>query len=148
MAADAKVFNILLVEDNPGDVRLTQEAFKECATPTQIDVVKDGDAALDYLYQKGEYQDKKLPDLILLDLNLPKLNGKEVLEDIKNNDKLKAIPVIMLTTSKAATDIQDSYSLHVNGFIAKPLDIEEFIEAIKVLESFWLKLAELPQLSH
>lgn len=137
-------YNILLVEDNPGDVRLTQEALKECESDIKLSVAKDGDEALDFLYKKGEYAEAPRPDIILLDLNLPKKNGKEVLEDIKQNIDLKTIPVIMLTTSKAVSDIRETYKLHVNCFVAKPLDIEEFIDVIKSIESFWLKLSELP----
>ncbi len=139
-----KPIEILLVEDNPGDVRLTIEAFSECLTPTNIHDVEDGVVALDFLYKKAPYENVPTPDLILLDLNLPKKNGKDVLEVIKSDDFLKSIPVIVLTTSTADFDINKCYDLSANCFISKPIDYESFMEVIKSIERYWLKLTILP----
>ena len=137
---------ILLIEDNPGDVRLTQEAFKEGRKNVTLDVVMDGVEAINYLYKNGEYQDKKSPDLILLDLNLPKMDGREVLEKVKNDDNLRRIPVIVLTTSDADQDILKSYNLHVNCYLNKPVDFDKFFDIIQKIEDFWLTTAILPSM--
>ncbi len=137
---------ILLIEDNPGDVRLTQEAFKEGRKNVNLDVVMDGVEAINYLYKKGEYQDKKSPDLILLDLNLPKMDGREVLEKVKNDDNLRRIPIIVLTTSDADQDILKSYNLHVNCYLNKPVDFDKFFDIIQKIEDFWLTTAILPSM--
>ncbi len=140
--------NILLVEDNPGDVRLTKEAFKECDVQVDLDVVSDGDLAIKYLYQQAPFEHKKLPDLILLDLNLPKLDGREVLEIIKTNSRLLHIPVVILTTSSADQDVHASYNLHVNCYIKKPLEFDQYARTVKRIEQFWFDTALLPKNPH
>jgi len=137
---------ILLIEDNPGDVRLTQEAFKEGRKNVTLDVVMDGVEAINYLYKNGQYSDKKSPDLILLDLNLPKMDGREVLQKVKSDDNLRRIPVIVLTTSDADQDILKSYNLHVNCYLNKPVDFDKFFDIIQKIEDFWLTTAILPSM--
>ncbi len=139
-----RVHNILLVEDNPGDVRLTQEAFKEGKKKVNLEVVMDGIEALRYLRKEDEYSDRPTPDLILLDLNLPKWDGRQVLKAIKSDQKLRSIPVLILTTSNAEQDIINSYDLHANCFINKPVDFDSFFSIIQQIESFWLKTTILP----
>ena len=136
--------NVLLVEDNPGDVRLTQEAFKEAKMSINLDVTMDGAEAIKFLRKEAPYEDTVIPDLILLDLNLPKKDGREVLKEIKTDDKLKRIPVVVLTTSNAEQDIMKSYNLHVNCYINKPVDFEKFFDIIQKIEEFWLSTAILP----
>ncbi len=136
--------NVLLVEDNPGDVRLTQEAFKEAKISIKLDVTMDGAEAIKFLRKDGEYANAVTPDLILLDLNLPKKDGREVLKEIKTDDLLKRIPVVVLTTSNAEQDIMKSYNLHVNCYINKPVDFEKFFDIIQKIEEFWLTTAILP----
>jgi CheY-like chemotaxis protein len=136
---------ILLVEDNPGDVRLTQEALRESRILNTLNVAGDGAAAIDFLEQQGMYSTAPVPDLILLDLNLPKLTGREVLERIKTHPRWKVIPVVVLTTSESEVDILDSYALHVNCYITKPLAFESFMEVIKQIEDFWLTIVRLPK---
>jgi two-component system, chemotaxis family, response regulator Rcp1 len=136
---------ILLVEDNPGDVRLTIEALKEGKILNEVSVVEDGVEALDYLHRKGKYSEAPRPDLILLDLNLPKKDGREVLEDIKQDGGLKKIPVVVLTTSAAERDILRAYNLHANCYITKPVDLEQFIRVVQLIEDFWLTIVKLPQ---
>ena len=138
-------FIILLVEDNPGDVRLTQEAFKESKFFHKLYVTKDGEEALDFLNQKGEFQYVPLPDLILLDLNLPKKSGREVLAEIKNDPNLKHIPVVVLTTSEADEDVLNSYKLHANCYITKPVEFDKFLDIVKKIEDFWLSIVKLPR---
>jgi len=137
---------ILLIEDNPGDVRLTQEAFKEAKRSIILDVVMDGVEAINYLYRKAPYTDKVSPDLILLDLNLPKMDGREVLEVVKTDENLRRIPIIVLTTSDADQDIIKSYNLHVNCYLNKPVDFDEFFDIIQKIEDFWLTTAILPSM--
>lgn len=137
---------ILLVEDNPGDVRLTIEALRGAKVANELHVVGDGESALDYLYQRGVYADAVRPDIVLLDLNLPRLEGREVLAQVKSDPDLSTIPTIILTTSSADIDIQQSYELHANCFISKPVDFNAFIEAVRSLEGFWLKIVRLPPL--
>lgn len=136
--------NILLIEDNPGDVRLTQEAFKEGRLPVKLDVVMDGVEAIKFLRRQAPYDEVTVPDLILLDLNLPKRDGREVLEEIKTDEHLKRIPVVVLTTSNAEQDILKSYNLHVNCYINKPVDFDKFFDIIQKIEDFWLSTAILP----
>jgi two-component system, chemotaxis family, response regulator Rcp1 len=136
--------NILLVEDNPGDVRLTQEAFKEGKIPVNLNVVMDGVEAILFLKKQGQYAHHATPDLVLLDLNLPKRDGREVLEEIKTDPNLRRMPVVILTTSNAEQDIQKSYNLYVNCYINKPVDFDKFFEIIQKIEEFWLKTAILP----
>lgn len=136
--------DILLVEDNPGDVRLTQEAFKEGQICNNLHVVTDGIKALDFLYQRGDYADAPKPDIILLDLNLPRKNGDEVLEEIRADPELKYLPVIILTSSSAEEDVIKSYKLQANAFLTKPVDPAEFIEVVKSFQQFWLSVVRLP----
>jgi len=140
-----KPFIILLVEDNPGDVRLTQEAFKESKFFHKLYITKDGEEAIDFLNQKEEFQNVPLPDLILLDLNLPKKSGREVLAEIKNDQNLKYIPVVVLTTSDADEDILNSYKLHANCYITKPVEFHKFLDIVKKIEDFWLSIVKLPR---
>ena len=135
---------ILLVEDNPGDVRLTKEGLKDGKINNNLHVVKDGVEALSFLHKKTGYTHAPRPDLILLDLNLPKKNGREVLADIKNDDKLKRIPVVILTTSDAEEDIAKTYDLHANCYITKPVDLNQFISVINNIEEFWFSVVRLP----
>jgi len=139
-----KPIDILLVEDNPGDVRLTQEAFKDGKVRNNLFVVSDGLEALEFLHREGEYADVPRPDLILLDLNLPKKDGREVLEEIKAELDLRRIPVVILTTSKADEDILRTYDLHANCYIPKPVDLDEFMTVIRSIENFWLTVVKLP----
>lgn len=136
--------NILLVEDNPGDVRLTVEALKEGRVRNQLSVVSDGVEALAFLRNQGRYTDAPRPDLMLLDLNLPKMDGREVLAEIKDDPTLRRIPVVVLTTSAAEADILKSYALHANCYITKPVDLEQFINVIGTIEDFWLTIVKLP----
>ena len=135
---------ILLVEDSPGDVRLTMEAFKDGKIYNHLDVVMDGEEALAFLRREGKYADESLPNLILLDLNLPKKDGREVLMEIKNDEELKRIPVVILTTSAAEKDILKTYDLHANCYITKPVDFDQFITVVKSIEDFWLTIVKLP----
>ncbi len=136
---------ILLVEDNSGDVRLTIEALKEAKVLNKLMVVKDGVEALSLLRQEGQYAHVTPPDLILLDLNLPKKDGREVLAEIKNDDKLKHIPVVILTTSRDEQDVLKSYNLHANCYISKPVELDQFIRVVKSIEDFWLGIVVLPK---
>lgn len=135
---------ILLVEDNPGDVRLTMEASKENKMYNNINVVKDGVEALTFLRKEGKYSNAPRPDIILLDLNLPRKDGRQVLEEIKNDENLKRIPVIVLTTSQAEEDILRAYGLNANCYITKPVDLNQFIKVVKSIEDFWLSIVKLP----
>jgi chemotaxis family two-component system response regulator Rcp1 len=136
---------ILLVEDNPGDVRLTIEALKEAKVLNQLTVVKDGIEALSLLRRQGQYARVARPDLILLDLNLPKKDGREVLSEIKADDNLKHIPVVILTTSQDEQDVLKSYNLYANCYITKPVDLDQFITVVKSIEDFWLGIVVLPK---
>jgi CheY-like chemotaxis protein len=134
---------ILLVEDNPGDIRLTQEALKESHVEITLDVVSDGEQAVDFLMQRNKYVDTVRPNIILLDLNLPKKNGIDVLKEIKAHDLLKRIPVIVLTTSDAEHDISKAYDLHANCYILKPVDFDDFANVIKLIETYWFNTVQL-----
>ena len=136
---------LLLVEDNPGDVRLTQEAFQECHVPVNFTVAYDGIEALDVLNRRGLYSHAPRHDLILLDLNLPGKNGREVLLEIKADDDLRRIPVIIMTTSTAHQDVQRAYNLNANCYITKPVEFEQFVRVIKSIGDFWLTTATLPR---
>lgn len=136
--------DILLVEDNPGDVRLTQIALRDSKIANRLDVAEDGVEAMAYLRKQGKYADAVTPDIILLDLNLPRKNGREVLEEIKSDDYLKRIPVVILTTSDDEKDILASYNLHANCYITKPVDLARFVEIVKTIEYFWLTIVKLP----
>ena len=135
---------ILLVEDNPGDIRLTQEALKDSKIRNNLSVVRDGEEALSFLRREGNYGSVPRPDLILLDLNLPRIDGREVLEKIKTDDTLKRIPVVVLTTSDDEKDILASYNLHANCYITKPVDLNRFVEIVKSIEGFWFQIVRLP----
>jgi chemotaxis family two-component system response regulator Rcp1 len=136
--------NILLVEDNPADVRLTKEALIEGKVRNTMKVVKDGVEALAFLRQEGKYKDEILPDLILLDLNMPRMDGREVLEIIKNDHGLKRIPVVILTTSNDEQDVLATYNNHANCYITKPVELDNFLEVINTIEEFWLTIVKLP----
>lgn len=136
--------NILLVEDNPGDVRLTVEALREGKVHNQLSVVHDGVEALAFLRREGEFAEAPRPDVILLDLNLPKKDGREVLAEIKADERLRRIPVVVLTTSKAEEDILRSYALHANCYVTKPVDLEQFITVVRSIEDFWFSIVRLP----
>ena len=141
---NGKIYSVLLIEDNPGDIRLIQEALRNSEIVEKIDVVVDGDEAMNFLRKKGDFAEAKQPDLILLDLNLPKRNGLEVLEELKSNDKFKHIPVVVLTSSEADQDVFKSYELHANCYIAKPIDFEQFSSVLTSIEKFWFIVAKLP----
>ncbi|WP_026968111.1 response regulator [Algoriphagus terrigena] len=136
---------ILLVEDNEGDILLTTEALQECKIPNQLQVLRDGSEALYFLMTVVKQRAKDLPDLILLDINLPKKNGHEVLESVKNHPELKHIPIIILTTSSSETDILRAYQEHANCYITKPLEVSEFLNITAKIEEFWLNLVRLPK---
>lgn len=135
---------ILLVEDNPGDVRLTELALKENKIVNNLHVASDGVEAMQFLLHKGDYADSPRPDVILLDLNLPKKDGREVLAEIKAHEQLKRIPVVILTTSEADEDIIKTYDLHANCYITKPVDFEQFIQVVHTIEGFWFSIVRLP----
>lgn len=135
---------ILLVEDNPGDIRLTKEAFKESNVVTNLSAVMDGAEAISYLTKQGDFANALKPDIILLDLNIPKKDGKEVLELIKKDESLKQIPVVVLTTSNAESDIYKTYDLHANCYITKPADFNYFIDIVQSIAEFWLNIVSLP----
>jgi chemotaxis family two-component system response regulator Rcp1 len=144
MSARGDPVEILLVEDNPGDVRLTQEALREGKVYNNLHWAKDGVEALEFLRREGKHAKAPRPDIILLDLNLPKKDGREVLEIIKSDDLLKHIPVVVLTTSKAEEDVLRSYALHANCYVTKPVDLEKFIVVVKSIDRFWLTVVTLP----
>ena len=137
-------FEILMVEDNPGDIVLTQEAFREGRLAHRLSVVEDGEEALRFLRKQGRYQDAPRPDLMLLDLNIPKKDGRELLAEVKNDPSLRHIPVIVLTTSDAEQDVWRAYKLHANCYLTKPLDLDDFLEKIRSIEEFWLTIVRLP----
>jgi CheY-like chemotaxis protein len=143
--ADGKSpIEVLLVEDDPGDVMMTKEAFEEHKLRNRLTVVSDGDAALAYLRREGEYADAVMPDLILLDLNLPRRDGREVLEEIKKDEELCRIPVVVLTTSRAEEDILRSYQLHANAYVTKPVDFDRFISVVRQIDEFFVSVVKLP----
>jgi chemotaxis family two-component system response regulator Rcp1 len=135
---------ILLAEDNPGDVRLTQQALKDSKMRNNLNVVSDGEEAIAFLRREPPYEDAPRPGLFLLDLNMPKKDGKEVLEEIKADPALRTIPTVVLTTSKADQDVLKAYELHANAYITKPVDFEQFIEVVKTIREFWLTIVRLP----
>lgn len=135
---------ILLVEDSPDDIELTREALSDATIAIELHAVMDGEAAISFLHGEGEFRGKPRPDLILLDLNLPRKNGREVLAVVKNDDMLKQIPVIMLTTSVAKEDVHGAYCEHVNAYVQKPVDFNDFLDAVQSLENFWLSIVRLP----
>ena len=144
IGTDATPIEVLLVEDSPGDVRLTREAFKDAKVHINLNVASDGADAMEFLNREGKHAHAPRPDLILLDLNLPKKDGREVLEEIKESATLKSIPVVILTTSASDADILRSYRLHANCYITKPVGLEGFLEVVKSIYSFWLSVVKLP----
>ena len=139
-----ELVQILLVEDNPGDVRLTREALKEAKFRNTLQVVGDGVEALAYLRQQGQYSGAVRPHLIMLDLNLPRMDGREVLAAIKKDADLRRIPVVVLSSSQAETDIARAYELHANCYVTKPVDIDHFLQVVKSIEEFWVEIVKLP----
>jgi len=135
---------VLLVEDSPGDVRLTREALKEGKVRNNLSVVSDGVEAMEFLRREGKYADAPRPDIVLLDLNMPRKDGREVLAEMKSDENLKRIPVVILTTSEAEQDILRTYDLHANCYLTKPVDLEQFISIVKSVEDFWLTIVQLP----
>jgi len=135
---------ILIIEDNPGDVRLTREALKGFKLANSLSVAEDGVKALKFLRREGEFKDAPRPDIILLDLNLPKKRGLEVLKEIKHDEKFRSIPVVVLTSSSAEQDIKEAYSSYANSYITKPIDFEEFFHVMASIEDFWLSVVSLP----
>jgi CheY-like chemotaxis protein len=142
---DGRPVEILMIEDNPGDVRLTREALKEGKIHTRLSVVADGDAALDFLHRRGAHAAAPRPDLILLDLNLPGKSGREVLAEVKADDNLRRIPVVVLTSSQAEQDIVESYNLNANCYVTKPVDLDQFMRVVRSIEDFWLTVVKLPR---
>jgi CheY-like chemotaxis protein len=141
---ESRPIEILLVEDNAGDVRLVKEALEENKFLNNLHVARDGVEAMKFLHKEGEYANAVRPDLILLDLNLPKKDGREVLAEVKVDEDLKRIPVVIMTISKAEEDILKTYNLHANCYITKPIDLDQFIKVVKSVENFWLAIVELP----
>ena len=144
---DASAIQVLLVEDNAGDIRLTQEALKDAKVYLGLHVVNDGVEALEFLRREGQFQKAPRPDLILLDLNLPRKNGREVLAEIKRDPQLLTIPVVILTTSAAEADIQQTYQLHANCYISKPVELDGFLSVVRSIDNFWLSIVRLPSRS-
>ena len=141
---EAKLVEILLVEDSPGDVRLTVEALKEAKVSNRLNVVGDGVEALEYLRRQGKYAHAARPDMVLLDLNLPRKDGRKVLAEIKEDPDLKVIPVVVLTTSRAEEDVLKAYEHHANCYITKPVDFQQFLRVVQSIEDFWLSVVRLP----
>ncbi|MEU1047490.1 CheY-like chemotaxis protein [Streptomyces ambofaciens] len=144
MRTPAQPIDVLLVEDDPGDELMTREAFEDNKIGNTLHVVRDGEEALDFLYRRGPHADAPRPDLILLDLNLPKYDGRQVLEKIKNEEELAHIPVVVLTTSAAEEDILRSYKLHANAYVTKPVDLDQFIAAVRQIDDFFVQVVRLP----
>jgi two-component system, chemotaxis family, response regulator Rcp1 len=145
IGTDAAPLEVLLVEDSPGDVRLTREAFRDAKVHIKLHVASDGTKAMAFLKREGEQADAPRPDLILLDLNLPKKDGRQVLEEIKESPTLKSIPVVILTTSSSEADILTSYMLHANCYITKPVGLEGFLKVVRSIDNFWLTVVKLPR---
>lgn len=139
-----KSIDILVVEDNPGDARLIREILNENKIFSSLYMAKDGVEAMDFLHNKGKFKSVPLPDLIILDLNLPKKDGREVLSEIKSDDRLKHIPIVIMTISQAEEDILKSYDLHANCYITKPIDLNQFITIVRSIEDFWFSVVKLP----
>jgi CheY-like chemotaxis protein len=139
-----KVIDVLLVEDDPGDVLMTQEAFEHYKIHNKLHVVSDGEQAVQFLRREGEYADAVRPDLILLDLNLPRVDGREVLAQVKGDDALRSIPVVVLTTSEAEEDILRSYHLHANAYVTKPVDFDRFLDVVRKIDEFFVTVVKLP----
>ena len=141
----SKPFKILLIEDNPADIRMAEEAFKECSSKISLSYVLNGFEAIDFLTKSGQYENEADPDLIILDLNLPKINGFEVLARVKQEEGLKQIPILIFTTSESEEDIKKCYELGANSFISKPITLDTYVQTIKLIERYWLNLVKLPR---
>lgn len=139
-----KPIDVLLVEDDPGDVLMTREAFQDHKVANRLSVVADGVSAMAFLRKEGEYADAPTPDLVLLDLNLPRMDGREVLHALKEDEALRAIPVVVLTTSEAEEDVVRSYSLHANAYVTKPVDFDRFIDVVRQIDEFFVEVVRLP----
>ena len=144
MSSDTTVIEILLVEDDPGDVLMTREALEASDPPRRLTVVSDGESAMDYLHKRGKHTGAVTPDLILLDLNLPRMDGREVLAELKADPRLRMIPVVVLTTSEAEDDVIHSYSLYANAFVTKPVDFDEFAEVVRKIDNFFMSVVRRP----
>ncbi|MEV7405698.1 response regulator [Streptomyces sp. NPDC091267] len=144
MTTPAQPIEVLLVEDDPGDELMTREAFEDNKIRNTLHVVRDGQEALDFLYRRGDHEEAPRPDLILLDLNLPRYDGRQVLEQIKQDPELSLIPVVVLTTSSAEEDILRSYKLHANAYVTKPVDLDQFIAAVRQIDEFFVTVVRLP----
>ena len=142
--ADRKEIDVLLVEDDPGDVLMTREAFEENKVANRLAVVSDGESAMAYLRKEGTYADAPTPDLVLLDLNLPRMDGREVLAAMKGDQALQSIPVVVLTTSEAEEDVLRSYALHANAYVTKPVDFQRFIDVVRQIDDFFVQVVRLP----
>lgn len=144
-ASPGRIIDILLVEDDPGDELITREAFQDNKIKNTLHVARDGQEGLDFLYRRGPYRDAPTPDLILLDLNLPKYDGRQLLEKIKSDTRLCHIPVVVLTTSSSEEDILRSYKLHANAYVTKPVDLDQFMKAVREIDEFFVQVVRLPQ---
>jgi two-component system, chemotaxis family, response regulator Rcp1 len=144
MRNEIKLVDILVVEDNPGDARLITEVLKSNKIYNSLHIVKDGVEAMEFLHQEGKFADVPIPDLIFLDLNLPKKDGREVLAEIKSDNRLKQIPVVIMTMSQSEEDIMRSYKLHANCYVTKPIDLDQFVKVVESIEDFWFTLVKLP----
>ena len=144
MTSAGRAIDILLVEDDPGDELITREAFEHNKLNNRLHVARDGEEGLDYLYRRGQYADAPRPDLILLDLNLPKYDGRQLLEKVKSDPDLARIPVVVLTTSSAEEDILRSYKLHANAYVTKPVDLDQFMKAVRQIDEFFVQVVRLP----
>ncbi len=146
MTHPVREIDVLLVEDDPGDVLMTREAFEDYKVRNQLHVVNDGVEAMAFLRREGEYADAPVPDLVLLDLNMPRKDGREVLAEVKEDLALRLIPIVVLTTSAAERDLVKSYDLHANAYVVKPLDLDRFTEVVQAIENFWFTIVKLPQM--
>jgi CheY-like chemotaxis protein len=146
MTTDVRPIDILLVEDDPGDELITREAFEHNKINNILHVARDGEEGLDFLYRRGEFSEAPRPDLILLDLNLPKYDGRQLLQQIKSDADLCSIPVVVLTTSSAEEDVLRSYKLHANAYVTKPVDVDQFMSAVRQIDEFFVQVVRLPQL--
>lgn len=144
MSDSQKPIDVLLVEDDPGDVLMTREAFEENKVANRLAVVNDGASAMEYLRKEGQYADAPTPDMVLLDLNLPRMDGREVLAAMKSDESLRSIPVVVLTTSEAEEDVLRSYSLHANAYVTKPVDFQRFIDVVRQIDDFFVSVVRLP----
>lgn len=144
MSGETRMIEILLVEDDPGDVLMAREAFESCTTPRRLTVVSDGESAMDYLRKQGKHTAAPTPDLVLLDLNLPRMDGREVLAEVKADPRLRMIPVVVLTTSEAEDDVVRCYALHANAVVTKPVDFDRFVEVLRTIDDFFIGVVRQP----